>query len=256
MSTDLSPPDTSPIDDVISRLDTVVEWCLGQESRLGYFAAMYRRMTLGVKADIIAGNFEDGARMVRFDCLFAEHYFRAFEAHRAGEILPAPWRLSFEARHAEGPLVLQHLLLGMNAHINYDLGLTVAALVDVKGLAALLSDYNRINTIIGAQLDQVQDRLNRISPALSVLDRIAGRSDENLFAFSVEQARAGAWRFAEQLLVQDEAQRPHLIEQRAGAIFRLGRRIAQPGFPLSWGVRAAAYLEPKDVRHIIEVLRS
>ena len=44
------------IDEVILRLDEIIDWAQKNNSRLGYFAALYKRMTLGVKSGIVQGS--------------------------------------------------------------------------------------------------------------------------------------------------------------------------------------------------------
>src|SRR5690606_41399624 len=60
------------------------------------------------------------------------------------------------------PLVLQHLLLGMNAHINLDLGIAAAETAPGTALPALKRDFDEITTLLGEMLDDVQDRIGRI----------------------------------------------------------------------------------------------
>ena len=53
------------IDQVIQQLDDIIDWSLELNSRLGYFAALYRKVTLKVKGGISDGFFDDGQRMER-----------------------------------------------------------------------------------------------------------------------------------------------------------------------------------------------
>ena len=48
---------------------------------------------------------------------------------RRGEPVSRSWEVAFSAIDEEGPIVLQHLLLGANAHINLDLAIAVATAV-------------------------------------------------------------------------------------------------------------------------------
>ena len=50
------------IDDVVDQLTQVVTRAKHERSRLGYFAALYRNVTVRVRDGIAAGRFEDGAR--------------------------------------------------------------------------------------------------------------------------------------------------------------------------------------------------
>ena len=62
------------IDGVIQQLDVIIDWAHRHKSRLGYFAALYRKVTLKVKEGISEGFFEDGERMERLDVVFANRY--------------------------------------------------------------------------------------------------------------------------------------------------------------------------------------
>lgn len=247
--------DTSELDNVLAQIDEVIEWSLQRPSHAGYFAAMYHRMTRGVKDDILAGQFDDAERMVRFDRLFADYYVRAFAAFRAGEPLTGPWRVAFSQTELSAPLIFQHLVLAMNAHINFDLALAVVDLAAGAPLEPLKPDYDRINAIIARLLGRVQDSINLVSPGFSWLDILGGSSDEALFEFSVERARAGAWNFAQRLSNADGPARTSAIAHREAVIARLARQLARPGFPVGLAVRGVALFETKDVRRVIEVLR-
>ncbi len=89
------PPRT--IDEVLQQLDRIVEFSLAEESRLGYFAALYRKVTRKVKEGIESGLFEDGARMEGLDVVFAGRYLAALELFRRGEAPSAAWQVAFEA---------------------------------------------------------------------------------------------------------------------------------------------------------------
>lgn len=64
--------------------------------------------------------------MERLDTLFAERYFDAVTPRDAESRPTASWHLTFQAGSQWRPLVLQHLLVGINAHINLDLGVAAA----------------------------------------------------------------------------------------------------------------------------------
>ena len=106
------------IDQVIQQLDNIIDWSIKSNSRLGYFAALYRKVTLKVRAGISDGYFENGQRMERLDVIFANRYLEAFEQKQKNITPSRSWQLAFDASNHWWPIVLQHLLLAMNAHIN------------------------------------------------------------------------------------------------------------------------------------------
>src|SRR5437868_15045235 len=108
------------IDEVIAQINDIIAQARQEDSRLGYFATLYRNVTVEVKRGIAQGRFEDGARMERLDVTFANRYLTAFADYRDGQPTPRCWAAAFRAVSEWPPIVLQHLLLGMNAHINFD----------------------------------------------------------------------------------------------------------------------------------------
>ncbi len=243
------------IDEVIEHLDDLISRARREKSRLGYFAALYRNVTIKVKEGILAGSFEDGARMERLDVTFANRYLDALERYRRGEEPSRCWRTSFRAAESWHPIVLQHLLLGINAHINLDLGVAAAQTSPGTQLAGLRRDFDSINDILCAMLDNVQDRLAPVSPWMSVLDRAGGRTDEEILNFSIDRARQAAWRTAERLapLGPEETQKEIDVLDRWVDVLAF---VIQ--YPPGISVRLAKLLvrltESRDVAKIIDIL--
>lgn len=192
-------PAAASLDEVIAQLDAIIAQARGRGSADGYFAALYRGVTAEVKAKIPAAQFEDGARMERLVVIFANRYLAAHAAFEAGRPASACWIASFTAARTNEPVVLQHLLLGMNAHINLDLGIAAAEVAAGGPLAALQTDFNRINDVLAAMIDDAQLQLAKVWPLLRRLDGFAGKSDEAIANFSLRRARDYAWLLARDL---------------------------------------------------------
>ena len=112
----------APIDDLLSRMDALLQPMRAAGDERQHFLATYMRTTLAVKHEIERGAFVDDAWTERWDIAFADLYLDALDVWNATGAAPGPWRIAFEAANAT-PRVppIRHLLLGMNAHINYDL---------------------------------------------------------------------------------------------------------------------------------------
>jgi hypothetical protein len=91
------------------------------------FIATYLRTTEAVGRAVDEAFFEDPAWVVRWDAVFADLFLVAHDSDLRGETPPRPWRLAFAAPPELRPL--QHLLLGINAHINYDLPQALLAVI-------------------------------------------------------------------------------------------------------------------------------
>lgn len=184
------------IDDVIVSLDKIVEWAKENKKNYGYFAALYRKVTIMIRTGIEQGEFQDGKRMEKLDVIFANRYLDAFEAWFAGKTVTNSWKLVFNVAERRTPVVLQHLMLGMNAHINLDLGIAAAETVTESDLPDLKADFEMVNNILISLVDEVQDDLARIWPLLKLIDRLAGDLDEKLADNMMVFARDSAWDFA------------------------------------------------------------
>jgi len=220
------------IDVVLRRLDEIIAWAIEEESRAGYFAAMYRKVTAAVRQGIIDGQFLDGARMARFDRIFAERYIDAFEASLDDRPLSSAWRVAFEATDQRRLLILQHLLIGMNAHINLDLGIAAAAVRPAahEAQASFRSDFDTINDVLAGLVDDFESAVGDLSPWIGLLERLGGRTDDELVKFSIEIARENAWDLVVELT--DDAspsKRQHTIAHHDEVTAALGEAIRKPG---------------------------
>jgi hypothetical protein len=243
-----------PIDEVATKLAAIVDWARANRSRVGYFAAIYRKVTLWVKAAIEAGEFEDAGRMTDLVVLFAQRYIDAFEQFRAGRRPTEAWDVSLSAARGWRPIVLQQLLTGMNAHINLDLGVAAATVCPGTKLSSLHRDFNTINDILGTMIDQFVDDVAEVSPWTGLLDRLGGRGNDVLIEFSIIKARDGAWMLATELasIDQSEWEAPTAARDRWTA--RFGEFLLSPGWMLSVGLLLIRVRESNNVTRVIDVL--
>jgi hypothetical protein len=247
------PPNT--IDEVIARLTDIVDRARRESSRLGYFAALYRKVTLRVKAGIEQGLFEDGPRMARLDVNFASRYLAAYELHRQGQRPTASWQVAFDAASHWRPLILQQLLLGINAHINLDLGIAAVETSPGAQLAALQNDFDKINLVLASLVKSVRDEIGEVSPWIGLLEKIDPSADDAIINFSLRVARDEAWRFATGLNALDIDQRAAAIAQHDREIAALGQLVYHPpGILFNMGLLAIRLRESNDVAHVIAVL--
>ncbi|MCI0435928.1 MAG: DUF5995 family protein [Gemmatimonadetes bacterium] len=242
------------IDGVLAELDAVIEQARADHHRIGCFAVLYRGVTGAVQRGIADGRFEDGARMERLDVSFANRYLDALARWRARETPSHCWQVAFDAAETWPPLILQHLLLGINAHINLDLGIAAAETAPGDALPRLRADFDTITILLQEMLDDVQERISGVSPWLWVLDRVGARRDEELFSFVLGKARQFAWRLAEQLAIAHGTERDLLIGVTDEAVTLLAKRIRSPRWFLRPVLAAVRAREPNDAARVIDVL--
>jgi hypothetical protein len=177
-------------------------------------------MTGNTLQAIEQGQFHDPQWVATLLHLFADYYFLALEAYEQNDSrTPAVWRLTHDAAVQQQTQILQDLLLGINAHINYDLVLTLVDMLEPEW--ATLSperrrqryeDHCHVNTIIAATVDSVQDRV--VTPGnrwMGVVDKALGPLDERAAARLIRRWREEVWQQAMQMLAaQDPDERADL----------------------------------------------
>jgi len=223
-------PNTSPlsIDDVIVALDEIIDESMQRNDPLGYFAVLYRKVTAQVKDDIDHNNFKDNGRMKELDVVFAQRYLDAYFAFQNNGAVSNSWRTTFAYSRDHEAIVLQHLLLGMNAHINLDLGIAAAQVSVGKDIMLLKPDFDKINGILSKMVGEVQDSLASIWPFLKRILTKTGKFDDYLVDFSMEIARDGAWDFALQLAGIPGEQWNEEILKRDARISKIAEIITHP----------------------------
>lgn len=255
MTSALDPTLPTTISSVLDRFDEILGWARQRRSRLGYFAALYRRVTLRAQAALAEGAFEDPEAAKRLLVLFAGRYFTALSDHLNGEPTTRSWQVAFDASNRWSYIVLQHLLLGINAHINLDLG--IAAARTSPGAAPPKAEFDRVNDLLVEMIDEVQANLAEVWPYLHLVDWLGGRTDEALIGFSIRRARAESWEFTKALLAamttagnNDAA----LIADRDQRVASIGHKIARPGPLLRLGLGIVRLGERRSVVEIIDLL--
>lgn len=228
------------IDEVILALDQIISEAIKNNDPAGYFAALYRKVTIKVKEGIASGFFDDGPRMEQLDVVFANRYLDALSAFRNNLPVTQSWQKAFDLYARKSPIVLQHLLMGMNAHINLDLGIAAVEVSEGKNLADLENDFNRINEILSSLVHEVQGDLSAIWPALKFILKWTGKVDDYLVDFSMKLARDGAWKFATEYSAVPNSEKSGTITHRDMKVAAKTDVILKPGMIASlvlWLIR-------------------
>lgn len=245
------------IDEVIAQLNAVIDHCIETKSPYGIFPALYVVVTEKVKEGIARGDvFQDGPRMEKLDVLFANRFLEAYHMHRKGLKPSLSWQQCFDACDKfPSHLILQELLVGMNAHINLDLGIAAATTLPGDMIKHLQKDFMSINIILNALVDDIKDDLIHLSPRFGwILRHLMG--EDAILEFSIKIARNEAWRFSKKLAGTVTDQWKFAIELKDLKTAKLGKLVRSPGFIANliiWWVKRS---ENKDIPHIINDLRA
>ncbi len=242
------------IDEVISHLEAIIQQSLTDENPMGYFAALYHQVTVTVKEGIDKGYFMDGKRMEMLDVIFANRYLKAYTQFQQDKQCTDSWRYAFMTTREYWPTVMQNLLLGINAHINLDLGIAAVQTCPGQGIHALKDDFDKINVVLAGLVADVEKSLSIIWPRLKYLLLHVGKFDSFLIDFSMKQARDGAWKFATELAVLDPRQQEAAIKDRDKKITKIALLVSKPGFFISLLFLVIRIGEIGTVRKKIETL--
>jgi hypothetical protein len=187
------------IDDVLARMTATLEELPPELAPRRAFLATYQRTTRAVGEAIEGAAFEDPDWVEVWDVAFADLYLDALDAVLSGDperTAPRPWRLAFEAPADLPPL--RHVLLGINAHVNYDLPQALLAVIsdadfaDPVLLARRRRDHERIDAVLSGRVAAEDDELSALS-AKSALDRVLTPLNRAASSRFLREARTKVW---------------------------------------------------------------
>ena len=197
---------------------------------VGDFHRMYLHVTELVGEAAAARSFQDVGFMERLDCVFAGLYLDACRA--PDQTRSKAWEPLFALRAQPGTARLQYALAGMNAHINFDLGLALVRTcrqlgrtLDSPGVRA---DFLAVNDLLGAAVQEVRESF-LAGVALDV-DQAAAPVLNVVGGWSIEAARDAAWLSATvQWSLQDQADAyAAYLSSRASMVGLVSRQLLTP----------------------------
>jgi hypothetical protein len=222
------------IDALIQRMETL----LGPLEEAGdarrFFHATYLRTTRAVRDALRAGLFSDPQWVERWDVAFADLYLDALTADSGGGIVSRPWAVAFRAaREQPSAPALRHVLLGMNAHINYDLPQALLAVISPAEFAdpavtgRRRADHQRIDEVLSRRVGAEDDELARIGAPRSRTDVLLGPANQAASRRFLRESRAKVWHNA-QTLNAARARGPAAYQERLGDLEALSAaRVAE-----------------------------
>ena len=231
-------------------VDELRDLALEAGDAAGYFPALYVRVTGDIAAGIRDHQFEDGARMERFVDVFAGYYIRARTAQMP---VPRCWQATWDVAGDPNLVIVQHLLLGANAHVNHDLAKTVVEVAsdDGGGLEAVRDDFDAVNDILAGSFAGVIRDLDTVSRWSSEAATLGGG---RLFNFSMRVARSQAWGAAERMRPLDEAGRRAYMSELDELVSVLAYLITRPICPVGLAAWLARRFEQRDPRAVTRAM--
>jgi uncharacterized protein with NAD-binding domain and iron-sulfur cluster len=242
------------IDEVVAGLDKIIADAIRDKDRIGYFAALYRQVTVAVRAGIRRGDFLDGDRMDRLDTRFANRYLDAVEAYKAGKPVSESWRIALDACKDKEPTILQHLYAGLTAHLLLDLSVATAETAPGALIADIHGDFDHISQIVGSLMREVDGVIGKVSPWIGLLDRMAGVQYAAINKIGISVARDLAWRSATEMAPLDELARSSEISTLDRRAAFVASMLTKPHAGLRMIAKLIRARESDDIPLVIKAL--
>jgi hypothetical protein len=112
------------------------------------FSLVYLRTTEKFRDTVSSTGYSDPSSIFRQDAVFADYYFRAYDAYHKGEgVVPPAWQIAFDAAAQRNVISGGDGLLGINAHINRDLPFVLFD-IDRQGHPVSHEDHTLVNNVL------------------------------------------------------------------------------------------------------------
>jgi hypothetical protein len=186
------------IAEVVRRMTTLLDELPPNDARRA-FHATYLRTTQAVADALTRGEFEDPAWVEQWDVVFADLYLDALDTSLRGGEPPRPWAIAFAAAAVPEPQrlpPLRQVLLGMNAHINYDLPQAIVAVIpsadfdDPAVVERRERDHRQIDAVLSARV-RAEDR--EFDGPRRLVDRVTAPANRMATRRFLRESRGKVW---------------------------------------------------------------
>ena len=242
------------IDEVLKELDKIIETSIDQEDYLAIFAYVYRRTTAQIRTEILSESFENNERMEKMDVIFANRYLDAYHHFINGKHVSSSWLVPFQVRN-QSLTIMQHLLAGMSAHINFDLGIAASEVSKGQDIKDVKNDFMKVNEILADLTNEMQERIGRVSKLMFLLDWVGGKSDERIANYSIKKARHFSWHVATTLVLLDGENKEIAMKKFDNEVAKLNHVILSPRSKiLNFALKIISSFEEKNTKIIVSNL--
>jgi hypothetical protein len=252
------PPFGSPaaVPEVIQALEGFLSWCQANSCRLGYFAALYLRITRAVETALLEGTvFRNNGQMALLDVTFANRYLTALNGYFYPDRYPgisACWLATFVGAELPGDTLVQHMVSGVACHIGLDLGISTQQVCgSLANLLQFQSDYDEINTVLDEQVQAVLAEIGAVSPVLADLYGVLGKHEMALVDDGIGGSRTVAWTLALKLASDPPNLEGPTISIQDSLVARLIPTLLTPPEPLESVAQIIARQENTNISQVI-----
>lgn len=199
------------LDVAIRKLEAIEQDLVAKGDHRAVFVSTYLMQTKATAEALEEpGRFEDTEFMNRLALRFVQYFLDAYGNYEAGQRdkVPAPWLKAFDLAVDKKTLVMEDLILGINAHINYDL--PRALVVVGANTTAHERDFSNYNQLLSENIQPVKDVIidRYTNEALNVkwlgiADRITLDLDDRLADQTFAIMRNRAWEQSRRIAAGD-----------------------------------------------------
>lgn len=194
-----------------------------------YFHDTYLRTTIAVGEALADDAFLDPDWVERWDVAFARLYLDALDTWIADGTAPGPWEVALTASDGGRISPLRMVLLGMNAHINYDLPQALVAVItddefdDEELIGIREADHRRIDDILASRVAAEDRGLEKVEQPgdRTMIDRLLTPFNRLGTKRFLREARAKVWANAR---ILSHARREGGYDNRISDLGNLSRR--------------------------------
>lgn len=252
----MTPPKIG-IDDCILKMQDIVDWSIDKQSHIGYFAILYQTVTKKINQEIKLARFENNDQIAVMVTNFANRYLVAIDEYFENDsTISKSWDTSFNLKEPKNYCILQHLMLGMNAHIIFDLAISSAAIAPNEEIFKFKEDFFKINEILIDMIDEIQEMITKVFWVMKPLDFIFGRLDEKIAASIIVLARNKAWDLARLLALSNDDLKTTLIEEMETEANFISEQILFPKGSLKVFLRFLTVFESNDIPKNLKRMKS
>jgi hypothetical protein len=172
------------------------EHLLAAADRRAIFASVYALTTRRMAESIDADDYANTDWMKSYQTEFANHYRKAVNAYATQQRnqVPSAWLKAFDAAASGQTLIIQDALLGMNAHINYDLAFALEKVKISPNTTSRYLDHTRVNDVLNEVGDEIVAALGSLYGSnYAAVDAAFGPADELFLSVGMASARQNAW---------------------------------------------------------------
>lgn len=239
------------VDEAIPCLQRALEYFHARDDYRAIFLRSYYIITLELHAAIHQLGawreqiFFDPAWVSRLVGRFSSLYFQSLAtAEHGGPKAAKAWRLAYRMAKGRSSTVLQDLLLGLNAHVNYDLAYGIALNLKEHGdhlnhllLPRRKFDHDQVHNLLVLCTPRIQEVLARdYGGGLLFLSRLFGRWDERLVAQGLKHCRERVWWVAVSFLCATDEQETGLVHKKLdGESYELAKLLIRTSLWLRVG---------------------